>query len=334
MLTVGGRKVTLVDYSLVPDMAIVDPRLTLSMPPALTADTGVDALTHALEACVSIFASPYTDAFCLQALNLILDALPRAVRGRRRPRGAHRHGQRRHDRRAGVLQRVRRRQPRARPRGRRPLRHRPRPRQRRSSCRTCCATTPRCRRKFMPAPGLLAPTSRPRSTPRSAWVLGLGGHGEEERARAAVRARRRAARGGRDAPHGRRPRHRRRRSTAAAIRRAGARAFRDPSLRTNPRMPLLDRARATCWHARPGAHERPALTDVAIAPLPIERFRSVLDDDGYREPAGPARRARRSCCAGGRCGASTRPPAAAAWPRCCARCSPTRAAPASTRAGW
>ena len=46
----AARKVTLVDYSLVPDMAVVDPTLTLTMPPALTADTGVDALTHALEA--------------------------------------------------------------------------------------------------------------------------------------------------------------------------------------------------------------------------------------------------------------------------------------------
>ena len=78
VLTVGQRKVTLVDYSLVPDMAIVDPTLTLTMPPAMTADTGVDALTHAVEAFVSIFASPYTDAFCLQAINLILNALPRA----------------------------------------------------------------------------------------------------------------------------------------------------------------------------------------------------------------------------------------------------------------
>jgi acetaldehyde dehydrogenase/alcohol dehydrogenase len=73
-----GRKVTLVDYSLVPDVAIVDPTLTLSMPPNVTADSGVDALTHALEAGVSVFASPYTDAFCMQALNLILESLPRA----------------------------------------------------------------------------------------------------------------------------------------------------------------------------------------------------------------------------------------------------------------
>ena len=78
VLTAGARKLTLVDYSLVPDVAIVEPRLTLTMPPHMTADTGIDALTHALEAGVSIFASPYTDAFCMQALHLILDALPRA----------------------------------------------------------------------------------------------------------------------------------------------------------------------------------------------------------------------------------------------------------------
>ncbi len=78
VVTVGDRKVTLVDYSLVPDMAVVDPALTLTMPPHMTADTGVDALTHALEAGVSIFASPFTDAFCMQAVNLIKDALPAA----------------------------------------------------------------------------------------------------------------------------------------------------------------------------------------------------------------------------------------------------------------
>ncbi|HEX6026430.1 MAG TPA: bifunctional acetaldehyde-CoA/alcohol dehydrogenase [Solirubrobacter sp.] len=78
VLTVGERKVTLVDYTIVPDVAVVDPTLTLTMPPELTADTGIDAVTHALEAYVSIFASPYTDAFCLQAIHLIFDALPRA----------------------------------------------------------------------------------------------------------------------------------------------------------------------------------------------------------------------------------------------------------------
>ena len=80
VVSVGNRKVTLVDYSLVPDMAIVDPTLTLTMPQEITADTGIDALTHALEAAVSIFASPFTDAFCMQAVNLIFDALPRAYR--------------------------------------------------------------------------------------------------------------------------------------------------------------------------------------------------------------------------------------------------------------
>ena len=78
VITAGERKVTLVDYSLVPDVAIVDPTLMLSMPPQVTADTGVDALTHAIEAGVSIFASAYTDAFCVQAARLIFDALPRA----------------------------------------------------------------------------------------------------------------------------------------------------------------------------------------------------------------------------------------------------------------
>lgn len=78
VLTVRGKKETLVDYSLVPDLAIVDPVLTSSMPQKLTADTGIDALTHALEACVSIFASPYTDALCAQAARLIFDALPRS----------------------------------------------------------------------------------------------------------------------------------------------------------------------------------------------------------------------------------------------------------------
>ncbi|GAB2876536.1 bifunctional acetaldehyde-CoA/alcohol dehydrogenase [Nocardioides pacificus] len=79
VLTVGDHKETLVDYGLVPDIAIVDPLLTLSLPREVTIDSGVDALTHALEAVVSIFASPYTDAFCVQAARLIFDALPQAA---------------------------------------------------------------------------------------------------------------------------------------------------------------------------------------------------------------------------------------------------------------
>ncbi len=80
VITIGGRKVTLVDYSLVPDLAVVDPSLSASMPPSVTADTGIDALTHALEAAVSIFASPYTDAFCVQSARLIFESLPVAYK--------------------------------------------------------------------------------------------------------------------------------------------------------------------------------------------------------------------------------------------------------------
>ena len=65
-----GRKVTLADYSLSPDVAIVDPQFVMSMPKGLTADTGIDCLTHALEAGVSNYASPYTDSNAIQAIQL------------------------------------------------------------------------------------------------------------------------------------------------------------------------------------------------------------------------------------------------------------------------
>jgi acetaldehyde dehydrogenase/alcohol dehydrogenase len=71
-----GRKVTLADYSLSPDVAIVDPQFVLSMPKGLTADTGIDCLTHALEAGVSTYASPYTDANAMQAIRLAFKYLP------------------------------------------------------------------------------------------------------------------------------------------------------------------------------------------------------------------------------------------------------------------
>jgi acetaldehyde dehydrogenase/alcohol dehydrogenase len=71
-----GRKVTLADYSLTPDVAIVDPQFVMSMPKVLTADTGIDCLTHALEAGVSNYASPYTDSNAMQAIRLVFKYLP------------------------------------------------------------------------------------------------------------------------------------------------------------------------------------------------------------------------------------------------------------------
>jgi len=71
-----GRKVTLADYSLTPDVAIVDPQFVMSMPKGLTADTGIDCLTHALEAAVSSFASAYTDSNAMQAIRIAFKYLP------------------------------------------------------------------------------------------------------------------------------------------------------------------------------------------------------------------------------------------------------------------
>ncbi len=73
-----GDKVTLADYSLTPDVAIVDPQFVMSMPKGLTADTGIDCLTHALEAGVSIYASAFTDSNAMQAIRLVFKYLPEA----------------------------------------------------------------------------------------------------------------------------------------------------------------------------------------------------------------------------------------------------------------
>jgi acetaldehyde dehydrogenase / alcohol dehydrogenase len=72
----SGRKITLADYSLTPDVAIVDPQFVMSMPKVLTADTGIDCLTHALEAGVSNYASAYTDSNAMQAIRLVFKYLP------------------------------------------------------------------------------------------------------------------------------------------------------------------------------------------------------------------------------------------------------------------
>lgn len=71
-----GVKYPLADYELTPDMAIIDTELMLNMPKGLTAASGVDALTHAIEAYVSILANDYTNGLALQAIKLIFKYLP------------------------------------------------------------------------------------------------------------------------------------------------------------------------------------------------------------------------------------------------------------------
>ncbi|MFT0213532.1 iron-containing alcohol dehydrogenase [Pseudomonas sp. F1_0610] len=72
-------KMAIVDWRVTPDVAINDPVLMIDMPPALTAATGMDALTHAVEAYVSTAANPITDACALQAIQLIGTNLRKAV---------------------------------------------------------------------------------------------------------------------------------------------------------------------------------------------------------------------------------------------------------------
>ena len=73
-----NKKYPLADYELTPDVAIVDPDLVLSLPKTVTADTGMDVLTHALEAYVSNMASDFTDGLSEKAVELVVNYLPKA----------------------------------------------------------------------------------------------------------------------------------------------------------------------------------------------------------------------------------------------------------------
>ena len=85
-----GIKYPLADFNITPDVAIVDPELTYTMPQKLCAHTGMDALTHAIEAYVSTASSMFTDANALHAIREIVEWLPKSYQGDHEAR-AHMH---------------------------------------------------------------------------------------------------------------------------------------------------------------------------------------------------------------------------------------------------
>ena len=85
-----GIKYPLADFNITPDVAIVDPELTYTMPAKLCAHTGMDALTHAIEAYVSTAGSMYTDGNALHAIREIVEWLPKSYQGDHEAR-AHMH---------------------------------------------------------------------------------------------------------------------------------------------------------------------------------------------------------------------------------------------------
>ena len=74
-------KYPLADYELTPDVAIIEPQFVMTMPKSITADTGMDVLTHAIEAYVSVMASDYTDGLALQAIKIVFEYLEKSYNG-------------------------------------------------------------------------------------------------------------------------------------------------------------------------------------------------------------------------------------------------------------
>ena len=74
----GNIKYPLADYELTPDVAIIDPQFVATVPKSIVADTGLDVLTHAIEAYVSVMASDYTNGLAIKAIELVFKYLPRS----------------------------------------------------------------------------------------------------------------------------------------------------------------------------------------------------------------------------------------------------------------
>jgi acetaldehyde dehydrogenase/alcohol dehydrogenase len=75
-----NMKYPLADYELTPDVAIIDPDFVMTVPASPTADTGLDVLTHAIEAYVSVLASDFTDGLAIKAIQLVFEYLPRSYK--------------------------------------------------------------------------------------------------------------------------------------------------------------------------------------------------------------------------------------------------------------
>jgi acetaldehyde dehydrogenase/alcohol dehydrogenase len=77
----GNVKYPLADYELTPDVAIIDPQFTATMPKSIVADTGLDVLTHAIEAYVSVMANDYTDGLAIHAVHLVFKYMASSYTG-------------------------------------------------------------------------------------------------------------------------------------------------------------------------------------------------------------------------------------------------------------